>query len=99
MTELRRVDEDLDALKKRLAVMSSLAEEQVRVAVDALLSGDRALTVGCRRAISASTTFRPMSTTAASRCWRFSSPSPSIFDSWLPRPGSPWIWRGLAISR
>ncbi|HKF69237.1 MAG TPA: phosphate signaling complex protein PhoU [Vicinamibacterales bacterium] len=44
MTEQRRVDEDLDALKNRLAVMSSLAEEQVRVAVDALLSGDRALT-------------------------------------------------------
>ena len=44
MTELRRVDEDLEALKNRLAVMSNLAEEQVRVAVDAPLSGDRALT-------------------------------------------------------
>jgi len=79
--------------------MSSLAEEQVRVAVDALLSGDRALTRRMPTGDQRLNDLQTVLTSAASRCWRFSSPSPSIFDSWLPRPGSPWIWRGLAISR
>ena len=67
MTELRRVDEDLDALKNRLAVMSSLAEEQVRVAVDALLSGDRALT---RRVPTDDQRLNDLQTEVDERCFR-----------------------------
>ena len=42
MAERRLIDDDLETLKQRLTVMGSLAEQRVRVAVDALVRGDRA---------------------------------------------------------